>query len=685
MDLRADEGLASRKTLWAAAAFIALAAWATGSPAEAGLECAPFPGGTLCVNTGATTDVIAIPQANTQSGGEDLSASVRVLNLGSFTGTVANPMANSLSGIGNLTANNEVISLGSFNGTIANPMANTLNGIGDLTSNNRVVSVGRFSGTIANPMANTLNGIGDLTATNSVNISGVFTGVIANPMANTLNGIGDLHGGNSIVNSGVYTGVVANSMSNTLNGIGDLNGDISLVNSGRIEGTVTLSAANTLNGIGDLHGNVTLINSGRIEGGSLTLSVSNTPGGIGTLYGVATLTNSGVIVGPINFGGPVVMNNIAGSRVIGAINLGATDDRVNFRGGNYNYTFNSLAAATVDAGGAPFIVTGSSVYVLDPTVFGLEERVLGDLSDAVGDLTESRFDGAAPGMSWVDAAGLSRVVWGSLFASGRNDPGADLGFGGASGLAGGLVGADFAVGEDLTLGVLAGGAFGRIDVAGDSQTVQSTYGFGGVYGRWESGTMFVQGDLLGGFGSHDSERTIANNLAPGGVEIASASYDGWFVSPEIAVGWNRVRPSGLMLTPAFSLRYVGGHFDGYTESGSSDDHVVGSRFAHALEGRAELGLSPEAPVAHGNSQLDWSARVGVVVAGQFGDDIESSLGPALITFDRPGEEVLVGGYVGASVDLLVGETLSLFAGGEGTLWSDGSLSGNLNLGIKAGF
>jgi outer membrane autotransporter protein len=380
------------------------------------------------------------------------------------------------------------------------------------------------------------------------------------------------------------------------------------------------------------------------------------------------------------------MNNIAGSRIAGAITLGGgIDDQLNFRGGNYIYTFSSLAAATVDANGAPFLVTGNTVYVLDPTVFAQEDRVLSDLSDAIGDLTETRFDGAAPGMGWVEAAGKSHVAWGSLFASGRTDPGEDPGFGSWSGLLGGVLGVDFAVNPDMTLGVLAGGALGRLEVEGHAHTVDSSYGFGGVYGRWNSGDMFVHGELLGGFGSHDSERLIANNMVPGGVEMASASYNGWFVSPEVGVGWNRVRPDGLMLTPAFKLRYVGAHFDGYSEAGSSDDHTVGDRFVHALEGRAEIGLSPEAPQMHGSHQLDWAAHAGVVVAGRFGDDIESSLGPAIITFDLPGEAVQVGAYVGGSVDLLLSGTCSLFAGGEATLWSDGTLSGNLNLGLKAGF
>ena len=65
-----------------------------------------------------------------------------------------------------------------------------------------------------------------------------------------------------------------------------------------------------------------------------------------------------------------------------------------------------------------------------------------------------------------------------------------------------------------------------------------------------------------------STRGIANSTVASGFETATASYGGWFVSPEVTYGY-RIPLKDFLVTPRVSVRYVGGSLDGYSESGSA--------------------------------------------------------------------------------------------------------------------
>ena len=65
---------------------------------------------------------------------------------------------------------------------------------------------------------------------------------------------------------------------------------------------------------------------------------------------------------------------------------------------------------------------------------------------------------------------------------------------------------------------------------------ESDYAFGGVYGRFDWLRTFLDFAVSVGRSRNDRERIINNNLVPGGIEVAKASFDGRFVSPEIAYG-----------------------------------------------------------------------------------------------------------------------------------------------------
>jgi outer membrane autotransporter protein len=128
--------------------------------------------------------------------------------------------------------------------------------------------------------------------------------------------------------------------------------------------------------------------------------------------------------------------------------------------------------------------------------------------------------------------------------------------------------------------------------------VDSDIGFAGLYGRKYYGPAFVDFAQLGGYTANRSTRNVNNNLLANGLELATASFGGWFVSPEVAAGYHYDFAPGWTLTPAAHLRYLAAGYDGYTESRSTADMTVGNRILQNTEERADFTLT---------RTMDWSS------------------------------------------------------------------------------
>jgi hypothetical protein len=165
----------------------------------------------------------------------------------------------------------------------------------------------------------------------------------------------------TINNSGVSLGLIA---AEAFGG-----GDATVVNSGRAGAFLLVGS------------NATLINSGNAS------RVTEEAGAGGAVVINSGTIDSGISAPAIEFeSGPDTLTNVVGGRVIGGIALLGANDTVNFVGGNWLFTFttlaalrsgnpgtNALAAATINANGAPFVVSGNTVAVLDATSFALAD------------------------------------------------------------------------------------------------------------------------------------------------------------------------------------------------------------------------------------------------------------------------------------------------------------------------
>ncbi len=500
-------------------------------------------------------------------------------------------------------------------------------------------------------------------------------------------------------------------------------------------------------------GNATLINSGTVAqyaqvqtfaGGNATMTNS------GAIYqgaqlatfagGSTSLTNLGLIVGGPNpaiqfSGGPDTLTNVVGSRVIGAINLVGVNDKVNFVGGNWLFTFNTLAGATINTNGAPFAVSGNRVAVLDPTVLALEDRSVMYFTGALSSMLQDRFKGmpvsggGVGGISGFAPEATNRIgVAGEAFAgipslsmayssTGTNPSNANAmyakapalavpvydtvvwasGFGGerrqwengsiqrATDTAyGGALGVDRQFTPDLRLGVFAGGGNSRLSVDFNIQRVDSDYVFGGGYGRWDKRNYYVDFALFGGGLSSNSTRQIANNTVANGLEIATAGYNGWFISPDVTYGY-RIFMGDNVFTPKARVRYVGGTLDGFTEAGSAQGLTMGKRNLSDIEERLGVEFSNVRPVTLGGT-LKTSVDVSGIALQRLGDNtIGAVLLAQNIAFTTPGSREAYGGVVNVGLDWRPKSNVSVYTSVEATAMSDKSFSAAGKGGIRIGF
>jgi outer membrane autotransporter protein len=435
--------------------------------------------------------------------------------------------------------------------------------------------------------------------------------------------------------------------------------------------------------------------------------------------------------------GTAILTNYAGSRIAGPINMfGGPTALLNFVGGNYLYTLNSLTGVTINTNDAPFAVRGNSVAVLDPTALALEDRSVMNFTAGVSSMLQDRFHampvsgGAAGGgamsfasdtTSRIDDAhnafsGMPSISMaygstdtGKLNANAMSSKAPALavpaydtvvwasGFGGErqqredgpiqrarDDAYGGAIGIDRQITPDLRLGAFAGGGNSQLSVAYDIQRVASDYVFGGGYGRWDKHDYYVDFALFGGGISSSSSRQIANNTVPSGLEIATASYNGWFFSPDVTYGY-RIFSGDNVFTPKARVRYVGGTLDGYTEAGSAQGLIMGKRNLSDVEERLGVEFASIKPATFGGT-LKTTVEVSGLGLQRLGDSaINAVLLAQNVAFTTPGRSEAFGGVVSLGLDWRPRSNVSVYASVEGTAMSDKSFSATGKGGIRIGF
>ncbi len=326
-----------------------------------------------------------------------------------------------------------------------------------------------------------------------------------------------------------------------------------------------------------------------------------------------------------------ILTLLPGSILEGGLTLGGgTDTLVVGNGHSIAHTFDKVPDV-LDTNGAPFVINGTQVIVVDPTGFTASDIFLADLTSSVFNSVDNNI------------SKVGRRFWFSGFGGiGDVDATSPL-VGLYHRFGGGMVGAEYSSGN-TSLGLLGGGADSVLDVEYDIQDIDIKSAFGGAYWKHDSGTHRINLVLIGGAADHSFQRRVANNLVVGGIETASAGYNGWFLAPSATLA----APVGG-LNASLRVNYAGLFMDGYSETGITNPLTVASRDIHLLGMRAQLAY-PFIRFSEDGSHTHIECRGGVEGQQDLGSGDVSALVAGLpLSFSGNADDQFLG-FLGGSLN-----------------------------------
>ncbi len=288
--------------------------------------------------------------------------------------------------------------------------ARTTNG-GDAFAFNSGTVVNASGGNLALPGFPFKTGILAYAANATGNATAINTGTAASTNPNRLGMMAVTNGGDALsINYGSTAGIY------TVSGLVSGNGSATTINYGTVTGGIISESNYNFAGTGNAY----VFNSGRVFAGVAAFADD---------LGTAIISNAGLIDGTnasggiavtlhnqFNPRGPSTLNILPGSRIIGLVDLNGnslfpgTGTQVNFFSGRdilSTLTFgggcgcgpNNLidTGSVVNVfGGAPFVIVGNTVSVLDPTSFAVQDKNLVDFSHTISSMVTSRLNNPAP-------------------------------------------------------------------------------------------------------------------------------------------------------------------------------------------------------------------------------------------------------------------------------------------------
>ncbi len=317
--------------------------------------------------------------------------------------------------------------------------------------------------------------------------------------------------------------------------------------------------------------------------------------------------------------------------ILGGMSLGL-DSTVVINTGqsqSFQWTFSGAAwtSMTVTAD-VPLIISGSTVASIDPTQFSASQTGMTGLSSLAFDLaTGPNSAGAGPASSSSKTPALlsgstighgpTRRSWASGFGQIAQFGGQGASLPYSQVQAGMLGGMDWTSAAGGRFGIFAGaaaGAYAADAIFMRSHRIQSLGGLVGFYGQQSLGAMWLDFGLVGGFQTNDSQRAINNNLLPGGIDTARASYGSGFVAPHLKLSRAWQLASNLTLTTSASLGYTAGFVDAYSETATAATASFNQRRFGIGTGAADVKLARQF------GQTTLTGHVGLLAETGFGDE-----------------------------------------------------------------
>jgi hypothetical protein len=437
-------------------------------------------------------------------------------------------------------------------------------------------------------------------------------------------------------------------------GIRSSGGNAVISNSGSIS-----TSGEDADGIRSSGGNAVISNSGSI---SVT---DNDSSGINSQSTNATLNNSGLISATnlAVFGATNnILNLLPGSQIIGRINLGegADNDTANVYGGSVsaNLTFENTENINLFGAG---VVIGTNVITVDATGESTRGVALAIMASSIHGVISQRMNQTTPvqaealkSSSGIYVSERQPVAWAEFFGGGfdRDAESSTLGY--DHDHAGINFGYEWDVNQNR-LGLMGGLVVSDTETQVSSFLSESTNFYIGAYGNRKVNGVNITGSLLAGYGDHDNERLVIDNI--NGQQVAKSDFKNFFISPAVTVAQAYTLSDKIELRPRANIAYSVAWLDSYTETGTSNSNMsVDARKAKALTAKVQLA----AAYALSNSS-ELEVRVGINSRQTNDDDIHASVSGSQFTFANAGDKNVTGSFAGTSLRILNENNLTLVA------------------------
>lgn len=387
-----------------------------------------------------------------------------------------------------------------------------------------------------------------------------------------------------------------------------------------------------------------------------------------------------------------VLRLLPGTVLQGGLVLGAGTDTVDVANGlSLHYTFDK-APDILNTNGAPSLVQGDVVDVIDTTSLAHIDNSLDNLLAGTFNMLADRKVLAAsvsvqenalgyvqaPADNWPEGADWQSTDQSAVWANGFAGLQANNASGSATSantvFGGGVIGVQTLLDPELMAGAFVGFGAAQLNTPGTTQTVETKGQYIGLYGQFGDNIDLA---LAGGVLQHSSSRQILNNLVASGIETVTADFNGYFVAPEVTLHMPEAEIAGNAVRTSLRGRYTFQHIDGYTENGADSILAVSARDIHSLD----TGLNVETDLVKTN-QTQIVARVGI--DGQFkwgANSVTANLLGTNLTFDPGGAPNSGAAFIGFTANQNLNDSANLFFDTE---LSTGTAHG-FNVTAQAGF
>jgi hypothetical protein len=405
----------------------------------------------------------------------------------------------------------------------------------------------------------------------------------------------------------------------------------------------------------------------------------------------ATINNSGLIsvTGPdataiLGSGNDedITLNILPGSQIMGRIDLGDTgdNDTANVYGGvSANLTFENTENINLFGTG---VRSGNNVVTVDTTGESTRGVALASMTSSIHNVIGQRMAQITP-LEPVQVVALTLspgmyfeehkpAAWAQVFG-GTFDRDAE---GSALAYDYDHVGMNFGYEWDVNqhrVGLMGG------VVSTDTQTQTASFSsdannyYVGAYGNRKMNGFNITGSLLAGYGDHENDRLVIDNL--NGFEVAQSDFDSFFISPSLTIASAYTVDDRLELRPSASMSYSMAWLDGYSEQGTTNSNItVDDRKAKALTAKVQLAAAYAL-----TTSSEFEFRVGMNGRHTNDEDTKVGIAGSQFKFSNAGDESVTGGFAGASIRVVDENNLILvadmeFGGNSDEDYATGSVS-----------